>query len=52
MLRDTTGREGDALIRFPLLWLFFLTPPSYGHLPYILCFKTQGRSVAIFIADG
>ena len=23
----------------------FLTPPSYGHLPYILLRKTQGRSV-------
>ena len=31
--------------------IFFvkLTPPSYGHLPYILHNKTQGRRVVLFI---
>ena len=29
----------------------FLTPPSYGHLPYILHSKTQGRKVFIFLTE-
>jgi len=27
----------------PFGLLFLLTPPSFGHLPYILLCKTQGR---------
>ncbi len=42
MLRGTAGGEGDTLIRF-LCCGYFLTPPSCGHLPYILYCKTQGR---------
>ena len=39
MLRGTAGGEGDTLIRF-LCCGYFLTPPSCGHLPYILYCKT------------
>ena len=42
MLRGTAGGEGDTLIRV-LCCGYFLTPPSGGHLPYILYCKTQGR---------
>ena len=42
MLWETAGGEGDTLIRF-LCCGYFLTPPSCGHLPYILYCKTQGR---------
>ena len=38
------GRDCD-LILLLLLSLFFLTPPSFGHLPYILRCKTQGRRI-------
>lgn len=43
MLRDTAGREGDALIHFLCCGLFNPSVTSC-HLPYILCFKTQGRT--------
>ena len=39
MLRGTAGGEGDTLIRV-LCCGYFLTPPSCGHLPYILYCKT------------
>ena len=44
MLRGTAGGEGDTLIRF-LCCGYFLTPPSCGHLPYILLCKTQRRLI-------
>ena len=55
--------RGDSLILFsgeknePFGLPFLLTPPSYGHLPYILWCKTQGtaraefRSSSLFICD-
>ena len=48
MLRNTAGGECDT--RFVAADVFFnpfvfSTPPSFGHLPYILRCKTQGRSV-------
>ena len=44
MLRDTAG---ESLIPdfVTVIADVFLTPPSSGHLPYILLRKTQGRCV-------
>ena len=44
MLWDTAGGR----VWYPILLLLqpmFSTPPSFGHLPYILRYKTQGRRV-------
>ena len=38
--------RGCDLILLLLLSLFFLTPPSFGYLPYILLCTTQGRRIA------
>jgi len=40
--------QGESVIPGLLLSLFFLTPPSFGHLPYILLCKTQGRRIIVF----
>ena len=43
--------QGESVIPCLLLSLFFLTPPSFGHLPYILLRKTQRRRVrCIFLS--
>ena len=42
ILRETAGEDYRNLTT--TLLYCFLTPPSFGHLPYILCCKTQGRS--------
>ena len=42
--------SGACLYSNPPLLLslrVFLTPPSFGHLPYILLCKTQGRRVRV-----
>ena len=45
MLRGTAG--GEIAIWFCCCYCrCFLTPPSFGHLPYILRCKTQGRRIA------
>ena len=43
ILRDTVGEEYR---NFTTTLLYcFLTPPSFGHLPYISLCKTQGRRI-------
>ena len=42
ILGDTVG--GSLIPDLLLLQPMFSTPPSFGHLPYILRYKTQGRS--------
>ena len=44
MLRDTAGGE-VAIWFYCCCFRCFLTPPSFGHLPYILLCITQGRRV-------
>ena len=39
------GGIGDCALACILTPFVLLTPPSFGHLPYILLYKTQGRSV-------
>ena len=46
MLRDTAGRE-VAIWFYCCCCRSFLTPPSFGHLPYILLCTTQGRRIAM-----
>ena len=41
-------RRGVEKIAYRIFFVK-LTPPSYGHLPYILHNKTQGRRVVLFI---
>ena len=45
MLRDTAGGE-VAIWFYCCCFRCFLTPPSFGHLPYILLCTTQGRRIA------
>ena len=45
MLRDTAGGE-VAIWFYCCCCRSFLTPPFFGHLPYILLCKTQGRRIA------
>jgi hypothetical protein len=43
ILRETAGEEYR---NFTTTLLYcFLTPPSFGHLPYISLCKTQGRRI-------
>jgi hypothetical protein len=41
MLRGTAGGEEYRNLTTTLLYCFS-TPPSFGHLPYISLYKTQG----------
>ena len=45
MLRDTAGGE-VAIWFYCCCCRSFLTPPFFGHLPYILLCTTQGRRIA------
>ncbi len=43
-----TGRGERVILDFVTVTIdIFLTPPSFGHLPYILQCKTQRRSLRI-----
>ena len=46
--RNATGAQQGERLRFDFVVVtvaVFLTPPSFGHLPYILRCKTQGRRI-------